>query len=410
MILLGQIFIDNSVFFKINLLPSDFSDAKCRSLFTTMTHLSDQGKSIDEVIVHTANESLGAYWLTTVRDATPSAANFSVYEQIIKNKANKKRLANIGMMISDSLAQGKEATEIKEAIETELTDLAISAKGWDVKTLTAVLIEATDVIETRYKLKGQLAGIPTGFDQLDNMTLGFRPRMFYIFGARPSRGKTALMLNMAMAASKTHRVGIINTESANQEMGMRILSSHSNINSQRLASGMIQKSDFTRLTASAGELSKSNVFFYDEPNASLSTVIAKCRELKRKDKCDVIFVDYLQNIYYNEKSSERENLGVISSKLKETARTLDMPIVSLAQLRRDKEGGRPSMNDLLGSGKLEQDADFIGLIWWQLLNKGEEGEPEYQEWLLGDKNRDGITSDMKMKFDRDTVKFTEVTK
>ena len=409
LILLGQIFLSNDVFYKINLLPDDFLDAKCRSLFTSMIHLSDKGMVIDEVAAHSVNNSLDVGWLSTVRDSTPSAANYAFYEQKIKNTANKKRLAHIGLMISDSLEQGKAAAEIKEAIENELTELSISAKGWDVKHLTAVMVEAMNVVEERYLLKGKLPGISTGFDKLNSMTLGFRPRLLYIFGARPSRGKTALMLNMAVAASLTHRVGIINTESANQEMGFRILSSHSNINSQRLASGMIQKHDFTRLTNSAGELSKRNMFFYDEPNASLSTVIAKCREMKRKDKCDIIFIDYLQNVYYNEKSTERENLGAISSKLKETARSLDIPIVALAQLRRDKEGGRPDMSCLLGSGKIEQDADVIGLIWWQLMNKGKEEAPDYNEWVLVDKNRDGIIGDMRVRFDRDTVKFTEVT-
>jgi len=408
LILLGQIFLDNTVYYKINLLPTDFSDPQCRSLFQSMIHLSDKGLSIDEVSAHSVNESLNVGWLATVRDATPSAANFSFYEQRIKNTANRKRLANISQMISDDLEQGKATTDIQEAIEAELTELSISAKGWEVTPLTAVLFQAIDVVEERFRLEGKLPGIPTGFDKLNSMLLGFRPRLLYIFGARPSRGKTALMLNMAIAASATHRVGVINTESANQEMGMRILSSHSNINSQRLASGMVKKSDFAWLSHSAGLLFERKVFMFDEPNASLSTVIAKCREMKRKDKVDVIFIDYLQNIYYNEKSTERENLGAISSKLKETARSLDIPIVCLAQLRRDSEGSRPDMSCLLGSGKIEQDADVISLIWWQLTNKGEDGEPEYNEWLLVDKNRDGAVGDMRMRFDKATVKFTEI--
>ena len=414
LILLGQIFLDNNVFYKINLLPADFSDAKCRSLFNTMVHLSDKSMAIDEVAVHSVNVSLNVGWLAEVRDSTPSAANYAFYEQKIKDTANKKRLMNISRLITDNLAQGKTSAETKEAVEAELTDLAISAKGWEVKPITAVMMETTALIEERYQLKGELPGIPTGFSQLDSMTLGFRSRLLYIFGARPSRGKTALMLNMAMAGSKTHRIGIINTESANQEMGIRILSSETGINSQRLASGMMQKSDFPRIINSAGQLADRSVFFYDEPNASLSTVIAKCREMKRKDKVDVVFIDYLQNIYYNEKPTERENLGAISSKLKETARTLDIPIVSLAQLRRDEEGRRPTMSTLLGSGKMEQDADFIGLIYWQQTNKGDKDQagnelpPEYQEWLLGEKNRDGITGDIKMKFNKELVKFMQV--
>ena len=414
LILLGQIFIDNNVFYRTNLLPSDFTDPQCRSLFATMHHLTERGLAIDEVAAHKVNESLNVGWLATVRDSAPSAANYEFYERRIKEAGNKRRLGHLSRMIADDLQAGKSADEIREAVETELTELATDARGWEVKHITAVMVEAVDVIEERFKLNGNLPGITTGLETLDGLILGFRPRMLYIFAARPSRGKTALMLNMAIAAAKCAKVGIINTESANQEMGFRILSSHSGIDSRKLASGTIAQTDIARLSHSAGDMSKRDVFFYDEPNASLSTVIAKCREMRRRNGCEVIFIDYLQNIYYNEKPTERENLGAISSKLKEISRGLGIPIVCLAQLRRDSEGGRPCMSDLLGSGKIEQDADVIGLIWWQQTNKGDKDQynnelpPEYNEWLIVDKNRDGVTGDVRLKFDKRTVKFTEV--
>jgi replicative DNA helicase len=413
-ILLGQIFKDNNVFYKINLLPDDFADPKTRALFKTMCFLSERSIEIDEVAVYKTNQSLNVAWLAEVRDSSPTAANYEFYERRIKDAANKRRLSHISRLISDELAAGKSADEVKEAVETELTNLATAARGWDVKNITDVLVKTMDVIEERFKLQGKLPGITTGFGNLNELLLGFRPRLLYIFGARPSRGKTALMLNMAIAASAVFRVGIINTESANQEMGMRILSSHSSINSQRLASGQIQQNDFARLSHSSGELSKRNVFFYDEPNASLSTVISKCREMRRKDKVDIVFIDYLQNINFTEKNTERENLGVISGRLKQTARQLEIPVVCLAQLRRDAEGGRPSMNDLLGSGKIEQDADVISLIWWQQTNKGDKDQagnplpPDYRHWLILDKNRDGMIGDCELHFAKDIVKFTEV--
>lgn len=410
LILLGQVFLDNNVFYKINLLPDDFEDPRCRSLYKTMAHLVDKGLEIDEVAVHKTNGRLEVGWLSQVRDSAHSPANYEFYEKRIKNVSNLRRLKSLSIMITDNLEQGKTAEEIKEAVETELTALVQSTDGWSTKTITAVMMAAVEQVEERYRLHGTLPGINTGFEHLNRLTLGFRPRLLYIFAARPSRGKTALMLNMAIAASVTHKVGIINTESANQEMGVRILSSHTGIPSERLASGQIQNSDFGRMTHSAGLLSERTVMFYDEPNATLSTVIAKCREMKRKDGCEVIFVDYLQNITYSEKNTERENLGHISSRLKQISRILNIPIVCLAQLRRDSEGSRPGMSDLLGSGKIEQDADLIGLLWWKHLNKGVDEPPEYEHWLICDKNRDGQTGDIPLHFDNKTVKFTEIVK
>lgn len=412
-VLLGQVFIDNAVFYKIGLQPNDFESQQCRSLFQTMQHLSDKSLSIDYVTVHSENPQLNMGWFSALSDKVNSAANFEHFQTRIKEASNKRKLALLGLMISDNLKQGKKSAEVKELIETELTNLATASRGWEIKHITPVLMEAMETIEERYKLKGKLPGIQTGFSSLNDLILGFRPRMLYLFGARPSRGKTALMLNMAVSAASSHKVGIINTESANQEMGMRIISSHSGINSQAIASGYLKSTDFGRLMTTTEQLSDKGLYFYDEPNASLSTVIAKCREMVRKDKVTCIFLDYVQNVYYNEKGTERENLGYISTQLKATARSLNVPIVAMAQLRRegDQAYKRPVMSDLLGSGKLEQDADVIGLIWWQLENASEVkdgNEPEFKEWVLIDKNRDGMTGAVRVKFNKETVKFTEV--
>lgn len=411
--LLGQIFANNSVFYTIGLTDKDFESPKCRMLFTTMQHVVEKGLEIDLVTCKRENEHIDSSWMAELTDRIGSTANYAYYENRIRNSSNLRRLNLLSLTISDSLKEGKTAEQVKEIIETELTNISIGHLGYEIKPITPVLLEVMDSLEERYKLKGKLPGITTGFSRLDDILLGLKDRLLYLFAARPSRGKTALMLNMLYAASKDHKVGVINTESANQEMGQRLLSSVSNLDSQRIASGAMMQTDFARLTNAAGILSQRGIYFYDEPNASLSTVIAKCREMVRRDKVECIFIDYIQNVGYNEKPTERENLGVISTRLKSLARDLNIPVVAMAQLRRESDGAykRPTMSELLGSGKLEQDADVIGLIWWQLTNTDEHKhgeEPEFNEWLLIDKNRDGMTGSLRMKFNRQTVKFVEI--
>ncbi len=412
-ILLGQIFIDNSVFYKTKVNEKDFTCMDCRSLFNTMQYLSDKGLDIDEVKVRKENQSINLAWLATLRNRIPSSANYEYYENRIKENSSKQKLINIGNMIINCFNQGESSVQVKEKVETELTDLSTSFQGWEIENISEVLLKTTNVIEERYRLNGKLPGIPTGFENIDDCILGFRPRMLYLFGARPSRGKTALMLNMAVAAAKNHSVGVINTESANEEMGMRILSSFSGMESQKLATGCLTKDFFPRMAVASGELSGRKMFFYDEPNASLSTIIAKSREMVRKDKVECIFIDYIQNIFYDGKNSERENIGYVSSQLKSLSRSLEIPIIAMAQLRRDSEHSykRPIMSDLLGSGRLEQDADVIGLIWWQLMNEADMKtgkNPDFNEWVLIDKNRDGATASIRVKFNKSTVKFTEI--
>jgi replicative DNA helicase len=401
------------VIYKIKLTAGDFLDVKCKSVFKTMQSLIDRGLEIDEVKIRAENKNVDLVWLSQLRERTPSAANFEYYEKRIKEKSAKVKLKKLSYLINDSLEGGKSSAETRELIEAELTDLATSSDGWDIKHINSIMFDAVNIIEERYKLQGKLPGIPTGFTGLDNTILGFRPRMLYLFGARPSRGKTALMLNMAMAAAKFSRVGLISTESANEELGMRIISAEAGLNSQRIASGKIKQSDFGRITTLCGQLGEQGIYFYDEPNASLPVVVAKCREMVRKEKVECIFIDYVQNIYYNEKNTERENLGAITGKLKEIARALKIPIIAMAQLRREADGmyKRPHMSDLLGSGKLEQDADVIGLIHWVVKNDAEvkRGEdPEFKYYLLIDKNRDGMVNSIELDFKKEIVKFVEV--
>jgi len=418
-ILLGQIFRKNKVFYNTDLKVDEFQDPNCRIVFKAMHRLVEKGLEIDEVKVFKENPELDSHWLGTLRNHVPSAANHKYYEKRIKKESNKRKVNSWQFIIQDGISQGLDPDAIKEQIEEAITDYSLTTAGWKIKKITEVMLRTIETIEERFKAKGKLPGITSGLESLDNIILGFQKRKLYIFGARPSRGKTALMLNMARSAANEASAGIISTESANEELGIRIVSSETGINTQRLSSGYIKASDFSRLTVAAGTLSNKEISFYDEPNADLATVISKCQEMVRLEKVEIIFIDYLQNIEYNGKNSERENIAHISSKLKSLARTLNIPIVVLAQLQREETPFcRPYMSNLLGSGKMEQDADVIVLIWWQ-LSKEEKArylagaaitDLEFSEWLLIEKARDATVGQCRVNFNKEIVKFTEVAK
>ena len=418
-ILLGQIFQKNKIFFNIDLKVDEFQDPNCRIVFKTMHKLVEKGLEIDEVKIYKEAPELNIHWLGTLRNHVPSAANHKYYEKRIKKESNKRKVNSWQFIIQDGITQGVDPDLIKDQIEEAITDYSMTTAGWKIKKITEVMLQAIETIEERFKAKGKLPGITSGLESLDRILLGFQKRKLYLFGARPSRGKTALMLNMARSAANESKVGIISTESANEELGIRIVSSETGINTSRLSSGFIQASDFSRLTVAAGTLSTKEICFYDEPNADLATVISKCREMVRLEKVEIIFIDYLQNIEFNGKNSERENIAHISSKLKSLARTLNSPMVALAQLQREEAPFcRPYMSNLLGSGKMEQDADVIVLIWWQ-LSKEEKArylagasipDLDFTEWLLIEKARDAMVGQCRVKFNKEIVKFTEVAK
>jgi replicative DNA helicase len=409
---LGQILTNNSVFYESNLHPSDFSCPQCRALFGTMQHIVEKGLSIDYITAKNENQTLNAGWLAELPDKVPSTANHKYYAEKIKEASNKRRLAGLGSLINDGLSEGKTSEELKEAIERELTDLSTSAKEWESTPIGASITDVIDRIEERYRSGGAVPGITTGFSGLDDMLGGFEKRKYYCIGARPSRGKTALMMACATAADKEgHRVGVISTESAKQELTLRQLSAMSNIDSQALSFGRLMKSDFTRLTEAASRVYEQKIIINDEPNASLTSVVSKAREMVRKDKIEILYVDYGQNIKSSTEHTERENLNIISQRLKSLARELNIPVVCLVQLvRTDDPHGRPHMNNIKGSGQFEQDADGVVLIWWELLNRDEYkggAKPDYRFWFLTDKARDGVCGSVEVGFKQSTVKFYE---
>lgn len=412
--LLGQILTKPTIIYSLDLQADDFSDPQCKMLYPVLLDISRESEDINILKVRDRMPNINIVWLAELTDSVHSTSNYEYFYKKIKANSRELKLKHMVLRASDLLERRK-AEEARLLLEDELTTLALDGFGWKTKCITEVLLRATELIEERVKNRGKLPGIDTGFTMLNSLSQGFQPRLLYLFAARPSRGKTALMLNMAMASAKHKKVGIISTESASEELGMRLLSSMSGIDSQTLKSGYIKQDEMARMSHAAGELSNRHIDIYDKPNASLDDVIFKIREWVRGQQIDVVFVDYIQNIDYTAKNTERENIGHISTKLKAEARNLNIPVVALAQLRREADGKeyrRPYPSDLLGSGKLEQDADVLGLIWWKLLNKEEFAsglKGEYEYWLNMEKMRDGETGGIRLKFIGATTTFKEIT-
>ena len=304
-----------------------------------------------------------------------------------------------------------------EGINDTLEKILSNSSEHKIMAVKDLVLPMVNKFEERYKCRGQLSGLQTGFKTLDDLTGGLQNGRLYLLGARPSQGKSAMALNIAGTIANHEAVGFLSLESAWEEMLTREFAGESGVNSQRLGNGFFTEHDLNGLINAGGVISKKNMYIYDKPNCGLVEVIGQCRRMVNRFKCKVLFVDYLQ-LVQTTAESDRERVAKVSKRLKDLARELKVPIVALAQLRRDSEGRRPGLGDFQHSSQLEQDAD-VGMLLYHTVCDRETGkslkkskiEDDKTEllkiYLLIDKNRDGRTGAIQLDFRPEIVTFRE---
>jgi replicative DNA helicase len=275
---------------------------------------------------------------------------------------------------------------------------------FEIHDIQSTIHKTVDIIQQRKENNQKLIGITSGLRRLDEMTFGFQDRRLYYIGARPSQGKTALLLNFIENCNVC--CGVISAESGKEELSTRLLAKGALIDSQRLTVGMLYEGEDDSLFKSAENLYEKSIFIYDEPNPSIDTVVSIAKQMKQRYDIKVLFVDYLQCL--STTSSLRslpyhQQVAYASKQMKALARTLNIPVVVSAQLRRDAEGNRPQLNDLSDSTQIERDADVVVMIY----NKYDKEQRLESTFLLVEKNRDGRCGDIKVNFNQQYIQFTD---
>ena len=408
--LLGQILTDNDVFYKLQPKLWWFTEPKNRRVFQAIESVLDEGARADIVNVGLKYD---AGYVSSLTDEISTTANAKYYADLCKQGGTREELRRLSNIL-------KSKTEPVETLLQQIDDtvdrVVSGGDEYIIQKAGDMLVPVIDELEERYNERGRIPGIETGFEKLDNILMGFQDEILYVIGARPSQGKSALMLNIASHISAHKRVGIITLESGWREVLIRELSSISKINSQRLVSGFFSRNDFYRLTDAAGKISERELYIYDRPNADITTVVGQARRMVNRYKCDIVFIDYLQLVRVRDAENRIDQVGRASMRLKDLSRELHIPIVVAAQLRRDSDGRRPTLGDFQHSSQIEQDADAGMLIYHKIVDANGknlhktavENDGERDDiYLLIDKNRDGRTGAVALEFDAEHVTFRE---
>jgi replicative DNA helicase len=356
-----------------------------RRIFRAMITLSERGEIVDPLTLSNELErrreleaSGGKDYIGFLVDAVPTSANVEYHARIVREKALYRRLIEVSTSIVAEAFEGRlPAEELLDDAEHKIFQVSQQRGNQGFTRIKELLWPTMERIEALQRGGKTITGVPSGFNDLDELTSGFQAADLIIVAARPSMGKTALVLNIAQHAAIENNVPVafFSLEMSKESLVQRMLTSEARIDAQRLRKGMLRDDDFPRLARAAGLLSSAPVYIDDSPGITLLEMRSKARRLKADSGIGMVVVDYLQlmsgppNV-----ESRQQEVSIISRGLKALAKELGVPVVALSQLSRapDQRAGdhRPQLSDLRESGAIEQDADLIMFIFRQEVYDG----------------------------------------
>ncbi|PJE65180.1 replicative DNA helicase [Candidatus Saccharibacteria bacterium CG10_big_fil_rev_8_21_14_0_10_47_8] len=429
--LLGSLLIDGEALTKIGdmIQPEDFFEQKHKVIFTAMRALYDKRSPIDLLTLSEqlkSNDRLdvigGAGYLTELTNFVPTAAHVEQYAQIVADKAIRRRLIAASQDIADvGFDEKKSLQELIEEAESRLFEVSQRHVRQDITSLESILGDSFDRIDDLHRHKGGLRGIATGLADIDKKLAGLQRSDLIVLAGRPSMGKTALMLNIALniaTQSKEGAVLIFSLEMSKEQLVDRLLAAEAGVGAWALRTGEgLTDKDFERLSAAMGQLAEAPIFIDDTSGITVSDLRTKARRLHHQHPLSVIMVDYLQLMSggsrYATVANRVQEISEISRSLKILARELNVPVVALSQLSRSVESRSPQipqLSDLRESGSIEQDADVVAFIYREDYYNPDSSRQNIADILIK-KHRNGPTSNLgevELYFDRQRQRFRDL--
>lgn len=403
------------------LQPDDFYRDNHRLIFVAIRDLFERGDPVDLVSVsETLRQSGrleqvgGIATISQMARSVPSAVNVDYYARIVAEKSLLRQLIRTaGKIAEKGYEPGEEATSLLEEAEKMIMDLSQRQIKEGFESIRNILLNTFEKIEALYANKGSLTGVPTFFAELDRITSGWQPSDLIIIAARPSMGKTALVLNMAQNAAVRAKVpvAVFSLEMSKEQLVQRMLCSEAMVDQQRVRTGDLLDTDWPKLTRAVGPLSEASIFIDDTVAISLAELRSKARRLKLEHGLGLIVIDYLQLMSLGRRSESRQQeVAQISRGLKGIARELRVPVIALSQLNRgveQRQDKRPIMSDLLESGAIEADADVISFIYRDEYYNPESDKKGIAEIIIA-KHRNGPVGAVELGYLKEFTKFVNL--
>jgi replicative DNA helicase len=393
-----------------SLTKDDFFLESHRIIYQKMSALSERGQGIDFITVfeELSKDGLldqvgGASFVSSLTDGVPiqSDSNLDEYCAIVKEKSTLRRILNTANNImSRCLDATEDSQAVIEAAYEQISDIGVG-KGLSRARSMAEIVGSSSALFERIFEGKKVEGVPTGLDDLDEITNGIQYGDLTIIAARPSVGKTALGIQVAArAAAAGIKTGIFSLEMTAQALMLRLVSSVGSIDSWKLRSGLTGKADAAMTSQAIARIAMLPIYIEDTSTLNASQLHARVKRLKSQYEIRCLIVDYLQLLDSGRRQESRQvEVSQISRSLKRIAQTENIAVIALSQLSRDPEKGgrprRPRLSDLRESGAIEQDADCVIFI---------HASPNGHELIIG-KQRNGPVGIVPITFLKQYTRF-----
>lgn len=399
----------------------DFYRPANELVFDAIVDLYGRGEPADAVTVSAELERRGELeraggkvYMADLLGSVSIAQNASYYARIVADKAVLRRLVEASMKISQMGYQGQgEVADIVDAAQQALYEVSEGKTSDDYHPLSELFESAYDEMEAIEARGDSMAGIPTGFTDLDELTNGFQPGQMIIVAARPAMGKSTLGLDFARAASIKNGLtaAIFSLEMGRNEIVMRLLSAEASIELSRMRGGRMNEEDWQRLVDKTTQISTAPLFIDDSPNLTMMEIRAKARRLKQQHDLKLVIIDYMQLMTSGKKVESRQlEVSEFSRQIKLLAKELEIPVIALSQLNRGPEqrtDKKPMMSDLRESGSLEQDADMVILLHREDVYDKESQRAGEADFIVA-KHRNGPTRTIPVVFQGHYSRFVDL--
>jgi len=433
---LGAILTEETAFDQVAALlrPGDFYLLAHQHVYGACEELARESKVLDPILVQQRLDAKGLLGAAVPHElplslarAIGSASNVAHYARLVHEQSMARRMMLTAQRIVE---MGYESSpDVRGFLDIAQQEVFGAAQGASIDTLKKIseptlrALENLEAVQKRVQAGlSPVTGVPTGIQSLDRNTLGLQPGSLVVLAARPSVGKTALALNVAVhAATRAGRkVAFFSLEMPSDQLALRMLASEGKLDWRRLSQGQLSRHDWDRLATQADRIGAASIWLDDNFVLTPVELRSKCRKLKRENGgLDLVVVDYLQLMHApsdRHNQSREQEIATISRSLKALAKELDCPVLALSQLNRGVEkrkGEPPMLSDLRESGAIEQDADIV-----LFLHRTDEDSKEAQQGqsfaetlpvqLIIAKQRQGPTGTVDLVFFRTTTFFAEM--
>lgn len=422
---LGALLIDPNAILRVapRLRPEDFYVERHAWIYEAMLKVHDRGEPIE---VLTLAEELrrdgrltevgGVGTLVALTQRVPTSVHAEYYAQLVEEAAIRRRLMEAAQEIARLAYQGSgDVQELLDQAEQLIFAINAEREHRDLRHLSKAMEALMDHLEQIQASEGEILGVPTGLRDLDVLLGGLQKSDLILLAARPGVGKTSLALNIALNAAVRFRrhVAFFSLEMSAEQLALRLLSTLTGIDSQKLRRGEISEREWADLLEAAAVLAQADFYVDDTPAISVMELRSKARRLHSEIRLDLVIVDYLQLMQSDLRTDNRvQEISYISRSLKALAREMNVPVLALSQLSRGVEqrhNKRPILSDLRESGSLEQDADVVLFLYRDDYYYEDTDKPNIAEIRVA-KHRHGPTGTIEVYFDKAHTRFVDLEK